>query len=361
MWPRNTLTDRLGIDVAIIQAPMAGANTPALSAAVSNAGALGSLGLGTSAPQNALKQILEHRQKSNRAINANFFCHEEPRDVAERSAPMRAALQPIYDELQLGPVPEASVPYRAFDAEHADVLQEARPPVVSFHFGLPAPELLKAVRETGAFIMSSATTVREALWLEAQGVDAIIAQGTEAGGHRGTFQGTDVTMQPGLFALLPQIVSRVDVPVIAAGGIVNGATIAAALALGASAVQMGTAFLRCPEAGIHPAHRRTLASAGDDATRVTRLFSGKPARSVRNSFMDRLQELEGETAPYPSQLSLSVPLKAGASDETAGDVISLWSGQSVALTRELPAHDLVSTLVEETEHCIGRLSGGTSP
>ena len=356
MWPENELTARLGIDVAIIQAPMAGANTPALSAAVSNAGGLGSLGFGTSSVEDASRLISEHTQASNRSLNANFFCHEEPEDIENRSAEMRNRLQTWYDKLDLGPVPEARAVFSTFGAGHVDMLQAVQPKIVSFHFGLPEKSLFEAVRETGAFIMSSATTVSEARWLEAQGVDGIIAQGLEAGGHRGTFQGADTTGQAGLFALLPQITSAVNVPVIAAGGIVDGRTIAAALALGASAVQLGTAFLRCPEAIVHPAHRKALAEARDDQTRTTKLFSGKPARGIRNKYMDSFADVEHLASPFPSQLALSVPLRKGMDDADMGDVITLWSGQSAALTREMPAADLLATLVQETDDQLNRLA-----
>jgi len=348
MWPTNPLTERLGIDVPIIQAPMAGASTPELSAAVSNAGGLGSLGLGTSTLDIVDNQLSEHHKISNRALNANFFCHEEPGDVSNSAKEMRSHLQPWFDEKGLGPVPPPSVPYGTFGDGHVDLIRRHRPKVVSFHFGLPAQDQLDTVRDSGAVILSSATTVAEARWLEQRGVDAIIAQGTEAGGHRGTFQGADITMQPGLFALLPQVCAAVSIPVIAAGGVVDGRTIAAAMMLGAHAVQIGTAFLRCPEAGIHAAHRAALAQASDDGSRLTRLFTGKPARSLRNRLLDDHAGAEADAAPYPSQLSLIAPLRRAASEENVSDVLALWSGQSAALTREMPAAQLVRVLAEET-------------
>ncbi|MGI9413509.1 MAG: NAD(P)H-dependent flavin oxidoreductase [Hyphomicrobiales bacterium] len=349
MWPTNPLTDRLGIDVPIIQAPMAGPGTPELSAAVSNAGGLGSLGLGASPPDVIDRQLADHRRSSNRPLNANFFCHEDPGDVSGSANEMRERLQPWYDEKNLGPVPPPSVPYQTFGEAHVALIRNHRPQVVSFHFGLPAQDHLDAVRETGAVILGNATTVAEALWLERRGTDAIIAQGMEAGGHRGTFQGADISMQPGLFALLPQIATAVDVPVIAAGGIVDGRTIAAAMMLGADAVQIGTAFLRCPEANTPAAHRAALQGASDDGTRITRLFSGKPARGLRNRLTDDYVDAEADAAPYPSQISLIAPLRTAASETEARDTLPLWSGQSAALTREMPAADLVRVLAEETE------------
>lgn len=349
MWPNNDLTARMRIERPIIQAPMAGAATPRLAAAVSNAGGLGGLGFGTSTTAEIAEAIEEFRERSPGPLNANFMCHEEPRNVEGSAEEMRARLQPWYDVRGLSEVPQPAVSFHTFGEDDLEVIRETRPEVVSFHFGLPAPHLLDAVRETGAFIVSSATTVAEARWLEAHGVDAIIAQGLEAGGHRGTFQGADPTAQPGLFSLLPQVAVAVSVPVIAAGGIIDGRTIAAAFVLGASAVQIGTAFLRTPEAQVHPAHRAALADASDDGTRVTRLFSGKPARSLINRYMEELRDAEDLAAPYPSQGALLSPLAGDGSAPDVGDLISLWAGQGAALTREMPAADLVDVLFEEAD------------
>lgn len=344
MLPKNALTERLGLAYPIIQAPMASATTPALAAEVSEAGGLGSLGLGTLAADAAAAEIQRFRQRTEKPLNANFFCHEEPGDVTDTGRHMRQRLAAFYRDHNAGEVPEPSVPYGTFGPDHAAMLAAEKPAVVSFHFGLPDEDLLEQVRATGAFILCSATTVAEALALETAGVDAIIAQGLEAGGHRGTFLGGDLTDQPGLFALLPQVCRAVNVPVIAAGGIVDGHTAAAAFMLGASAVQIGTAFLRNADSKISDAHRRALAAAGDESTRVTRLHSGKPARAIRNRLLDDLADAEHETAPYPAQRSLVAPL--GSKGD--GAYQALWAGQNVGLTREMPAADLVRTLAEET-------------
>ena len=357
MWPSNELTIRLGLQWPIIQAPMAGTTTPELAAAVSNTGGLGSLGLATIPAEAAGAQIEAFGELSGGPLNANFFCHEEPVDVDMTGREMRIRLQRWYFELGLGEVPLPSVPFGTFGWEHVEQIQTHRPAVVSFHFGLPDDELLAAVRETGCQVWSSATTVEEARWLEARGVDAVIAQGIEAGGHRGTFLGADPEHQPGNFALIPQVASAVDLPVIAAGGIVDGRTIAAALVLGASAVQIGTAFLRCPEASVHPRHRAALAGASDNATRLTRLFSGKPARGLVNRYMDTYRDAEQFVAPFPAQLSIYGPLVQNASEDEIADLLPLWSGQSASLTRELPAAELLATLAAETDEVLGKVGG----
>jgi nitronate monooxygenase len=353
MWERNVLCELLGVERPIIQAPMAGSSTPQLAAAVSNAGGLGSLGLGTSAIEDANRQIAAFKSLSNRSLNANFFCHAEPGDLAYSGAQMRKRLQPYYTTNGLGEVPPPSLPYRSFGSAHLELIRHHRPRVVSFHFGLPPDDLLRAVKETDAVVMSSATTVSEAHWLEAHGVDVVIAQGLEAGGHRGSFLGADPASQAGLFALLPQVARAVRLPVVAAGGVADGQGIAAALLLGASGAQLGTAFLRCPEASVHPAHRAALASATDDGTRITRLFSGRPNRVVRTRFMDEMRDAEDLAAPFPSQLALIAPLRQDASKT---EFMSHLAGQAAALTREMPAADLVRTLIAETEEQLARLA-----
>ncbi len=344
MWPTNALTERLGLAYPIIQAPMAGAATPALAATVSEAGGLGSLGLGTSSPEVTAAKIQRFKQMTARPLNTNFFCHQEPGDVAGTGMEMQARLQPYFDEVGKGPVPAPSVGYTTFTAAHADVLTKEQPAVVSFHFGLPSAALFTQVKATGAFILCSATTVAEARFLEKAGVDAIIAQGNEAGGHRGTFLGGSMDAQPGLFALLPQVCAAVKVPVIAAGGIVNANTAAAAMMLGAHAVQVGTAFLRNTDAKVSDPHRAALAAAGDESTRVTRLHSGKPARAIRNRLMDDLADAEDLISPYPAQRSLVGPI-ASVGD---GAFQALWAGQNVGLTRKMDAADLLRSLAEET-------------
>ena len=339
----NRFTDRLGLAHPIVQAPMAGAATPALAAAVSGAGGLGSLGLGTVTIEAARRQIEAFRGQCDGPLNVNFFCHAAPRHAP--AAAMRERLRPWYETRGLGEVPEPAAPYAPFGEAHLALIEALRPEVVSFHFGPPAPDLLDAVKASGAYVVASATTVAEARDLEAAGVDAVIAQGLEAGGHRGTYRGADPATQPGLFALLPQVADAVSVPVVAAGGIMDGRGIAAAFILGAEAVQMGTAFLRCPEAATHPAHRAALAHARDDGTRVTRAFTGAPARALHNALVEDLAPHDAEAAPYPTQLALTAPLREGQGDP--GEILSMWAGQAAALGREVPAADLVRNLVAE--------------
>jgi nitronate monooxygenase len=269
----------LGIELPIVQAPMAGSQGSALAIAVSNAGGLGSLPcamLGIDAMRDELRRI---QAQSAKPFNVNFFCHAPPTPDAGRAAIWHRTLSPYYQEFGLDAASVPEGPARLpFGHAAADVLSDVRPPVVSFHFGLPSPDLIARVRSWGAKILSSATTVEEALWLEAQGVDAIIAQGVEAGGHRGMFLSDDLTTQVGMFALLPQVVGAVRKPVIAAGGIADATGVAAALALGAAGVQVGTAYLRCPEATTSAVHRAALKGATARHTALTNLFSGRPAR-----------------------------------------------------------------------------------
>jgi nitronate monooxygenase len=348
-WPATPLAKRLGLQWPILLAPMAGTSTPELAAGVAAAGGLGSLGCATQPVDVSHRQIAAFRQISNGGLNVNFFCHERPADIVARSQAARERLAPFYAEAGIGTPPEAAEPFVPFGADHLALVEEFRPDVVSFHFGLPAQDLLNRVRATGATIFCTATTVAEARHLEGQGVDAIVAQGIEAGGHRGVFLDTPLSQHSGLMALLPQIVDAVDVPVIAAGGIADGRGIAAAMMLGAQAVQIGTAFLRCPEAATPAPHRDRLRDAGEGATRLTRLFSGRPARSVVNRLMRELDDSEAEAAPYPAQISLVAPLAKAVAEADRPDVSSIWAGQAVGLGRDMPAAQLTERLAAEAD------------
>jgi nitronate monooxygenase len=285
------------------------------------------------------------RAGTQRPFNVNFFCHVPPAADAEREARWRALLAPYYVEFGLDPAAIPSGPVRApFSEAVADVVEAFRPPVVSFHFGLPPPALLARVRAWGAKILSSATTVEEARWLEAQGVDAVIAQGAEAGGHRGMFLSDDLTTQTGSFALTPQVVQAVRVPVIAAGGIADARGVAAAMALGAAGVQVGTAYLLCPEANTSAVHRAALKSAGAAHTALTNLFSGRPARGIVNRVMRELGPINAAAPSFPLATSALAPLRAAAEGRGSGHFSPLWAGQNASGCRELPAAVLTRDL-----------------
>ncbi len=341
------LQELLGVELPIVQAPMAGSQGHALAAAVSNAGGLGSLPcamLGLTAMRDELAAL---RAATQQPINVNFFCHTPPTPDAQREAAWRDALAPYYREFGLDPQASAKAPSRApFSAEAAELLALFRPPVVSFHFGLPSAELLAHVRGWGAKVLSSATTVEEARWLEAQGVDAIIAQGVEAGGHRGMFLSDDVTTQIGTFALVPQIVRAVNRPVIAAGGIADAAGVAAAFALGAAGVQVGTAYLLCPEATTSAVHRAALLSDASHRTALTNLFSGRPARGIVNRLMRELGPMSTLAPQFPLASVAVAALRAHAEGAASGDFSPLWSGQNPGRRSAVPAAQLTLELAQ---------------
>ena len=346
----RTLQGLLGIALPVIQAPMAGAQGSKLTIAVCNAGGLGSLPcamLSLDAMRNELAQI---KAQTAKPFNVNFFCHAPPAPSIERETVWRAALAPYYQEFGIdeGTIPAG--PVRApFSSEAADLLSEFKPAVVSFHFGLPPPELLSRVRAWGAKIFSSATTVDEALWLEAHGVDAIIAQGLEAGGHRGIFLSDDLNTQVGTFALLPQIVQAVKLPVIAAGGIADAKGVAAAMALGAAGVQVGTAYLLCPEATTSAIHRAALKGEAARHTALTNLFTGRPARGIVNRLMRELGPISTATPAFPLAGAAIAPLRAKAESGKSGDFSPLWSGQNASGCREIPAAGLTRELAAGLE------------
>lgn len=340
------LQDFLGIKLPIIQAPMAGVQVSELAIAVSNAGALGSLPcalLGLDAVRAELAKI---KAATRGPYNVNFFCHRAPRPDEKREAAWRAVLSPYYAEYGIDPASIPPGPGRApFTAEAADILEEFKPPVVSFHFGLPAPELVARVKRWGAKVLSSATTVEEARWLEAHGADAVIAQGAEAGGHRGNFLSDDLTTQVGAFALVPQIVRAVKIPVIAAGGIGDAKGVAAALALGATGVQVGTAYLLCPEATTSKVHRAALKSEAARHTALTNIFTGRPARGIVNRVMREIGPMCDVAPAFPLATTGITPLRTRAEARGSGDFSPLWSGQNPEGCREVPAAELTRALM----------------
>jgi nitronate monooxygenase len=342
----SKLASLLGTELPIIQAPMAGVQGSALAIAVSNAGGLGSLPAAMLTPDRLRDEIAAIAAQTSRPYNVNFFCHLPPVPDEAREARWRELLAPYYRELDIDPQNTQAGPGRApFDHAVADVVAPFKPAVVSFHFGLPSKELLDRVRQWGAAIISSATTVDEAEWLEGQGVDAIIAQGLEAGGHRGMFLSDDLTTQVGTLALVPQIVQAVSVPVIAAGGIADADGVAAAFALGAAAVQVGTAYLLCPEATTAAIHRQALASPRAKHTALTNVFSGRPARGIVNRLMSELGAICATAPAFPLAAAAVLPLRLKAESQGSGDFSPLWSGQNATGCRNIPAADLTRELV----------------
>lgn len=357
MWPNRRLLDLLGIDLPIIQAPMAGANGSAMAAAVGEAGGLGSLPCAMLPMDKARAEIGVIRQQVSAPLNVNFFTHTPAPDDPARAAAWRAEMDVFYAEFGLAADTQAPAVNRApFDEAACDMVEEQKPEVVSFHFGLPAEDLLARVKAAGCKVISSATTVAEARWLEDKGCDAIIAQGYEAGGHRGIFLGQDISTQPGTFALVPQVVDVVSVPVIAAGGIADGRGIAAAFALGAAGVQVGTAYLFTPESLISNLHRVALKEARDDETALTNVFSGRPARGLMNRAMRELGPMSPTAPAFPTAGGALAPLKTAAEAKGSSDFGSLWSGQSAALGREMAAAELTRQLADEARRHLAALA-----
>lgn len=340
-----TLRRILGIGLPIVQAPMAGAGGSALAAAVSETGALGSLPCSVLTPAQIRAELHAIAARTKRPVNVNFFCHAPPAPDPDKDKRWRALLAPYFREFGIDPDGIASgAPFEPFGDAALEAIEEFRPAVVSFHFGLPPEALLARVRAFGAKILSSATTVAEARRLEAMGVDAIIAQGTEAGGHRGHFLSNDLTEQMGTFALLPQIVRAVNVPVIAAGGIADARGVHAALSLGAAAVQVGTAYLLCPETTIGPLHRRALRGEAARHTAITNLFTGRPARAIVNRMIRELGPLNDAAPAFPLAMSATGPLRAQAEARGADDFSFLWCGQNASGCRAVPAGQLTREL-----------------
>jgi nitronate monooxygenase len=360
MWPDRRLTDLFQIELPILLAPMAGAMDFELAAAVAQAGGLGSLPCAMLDPAKAREQTMRFRARSQAKVNLNFFCHTPPELNNAREARWRERLAPYYRELGIDPAAPVPTSMRQpFNEAFCAVVEETKPGVVSFHFGLPDDGLLKRVKAAGCAVLASATTVAEARWLEARGVDAIVAQGYEAGGHRGMFLSDDLAAQVGTFALVPQVVDAVKVPVIAAGGITDARGIAAAFTLGAAAVQVGTAFLFTPEAKISAPYRAALDEARDDGTAVTNLMTGRPARGLVNRVMREIGPVDEIAPAFPLAAGALAPLRATAEAQGSSDFTPMWAGQAAALGHAMPAAELTRTLAVETQALLRRM-GKTS-
>lgn len=361
MWPDRRLLDLIGIELPVIQAPMAGANGSAMVIAASEAGGLGSLPCAMLDATKARAEIEVIRQCTTRPLNVNFFCHTPPKPDPNRDAAWKERLAVYYTELGLDASASATAVHRSpFDEVMCEIVEEYKPEVVSFHFGLPEQAFLNRVKASGCLVLSSATTVEEARWLEDHGCDAIIAQGYEAGGHRGMFLKEDIATQPGTFALVPQVVDAVKVPVIAAGGIADGRGIAAAFALGAAGAQIGTAYLFTPESLITDLHRIALRNARDNQTALTNVFSGRPARGLMNRFMREVGPMSDQAPAFPTAGGALAPLKANAEAAGATDFSSLWSGQAASLGREIGSGDLTRSLASSAEQRLKMLYLATS-
>jgi nitronate monooxygenase len=343
MVPR--LQELLGVELPVIQAPMAGVQGSALAVAVANAGGLGSLPAAMLTAEDLRSELAAIRAGTTKPFNVNFFCHAEPRPDAARETAWRATLAPYFAECGIDPKTISPGPRRSpFNMEAANVLADFEPAVVSFHFGLPSEDLLARVRGWGAKVLSSATTVDEARWLEAHGVDAIIAQGVEAGGHRGMFLSDAVATQVGTLALVPQIADAVKVPVIAAGGIADARGVRAAMALGASGVQIGTAYLLCPEATTSAVHRAALRTDAALVTALTNVFTGRPARGIVNRIVRELGPINATAPAFPGAATALAPLRARAEGQGSGDFSPLWAGQNASACREVAAAVLTREL-----------------
>ncbi|MBO4222384.1 nitronate monooxygenase family protein [Bradyrhizobium neotropicale] len=356
MWPDRRIIDLFKTEFPIVLAPMAGVMDADVAIAAAQGGALSSLACAMLTAEKARQQVNIIRQRVSAPVNMNFFCHQPDDLHPQHEAGWKARLAPYYKELGLDPGAPVNAANRApFDEAMCEVVEELKPEVVSFHFGLPDRGLLARVKAAGAIVMSSATIVKEAVWLEEHGADVIIAQGAEAGGHRGMFLTDNIAEQPGLFALLPQVVDAVKVPVIAAGGIADGRGIAAAFALGASGVQIGSAYLRCPESKVIAAARATLAQARDDSTVITNVMTGRPARGVANRAISEIGPISPDAPVFPHAATALAPLKVAAEKLGRVDFTNMWAGQALPLGREQPAAELTRTLAGEALARMGAL------
>ena len=346
-WPSDALRDLLEIELPIVQAPMAGMQGPELTVAVSEAGGLGSLACAVLSPAGIRSAVEQICQATNQPFNLNFFCHASSANDAQADQRWRSQLEPFFAEAALEAPESWADAIAPFDEKRCSLVEELAPKVVSFHFGLPQTELLTRLKQAGVIVLSSANTVAEARHLAEHGADAVIAQGTEAGGHRGMFLTDDIASQAGTVALVPQIADAVDVPVIAAGGIADGRGLVAAFALGAAGAQIGTAYLFTPQARITEHHRAALRASRDDGTVITNVLSGRPARAIVNRVIREVGPISRDAPAFPQAISALGPLRKHAEAAGQDDFSPMWSGQAGALGRELDAGALTRQIAEE--------------
>jgi nitronate monooxygenase len=355
---QEKLLKLLGIELPIILAPMAGNSTVELTAAVSNAGGLGSHACALLSAAQVIEESARVRALTNRSFSLNFFCHELPGDTQAEERAWQTKLAPYYKEFGIDPPNSAGAARRPFDEEYCDAVLKVAPRVVSLHFGLPKPALVKRLKDAGIVVLCAATTTAEAKHVVAGGADVVIAQGAEAGGHRGLFLSgdRDIASQVGTMALVPQVVDAVGVPVVAAGGIADARGVAAAFALGAAAVQVGTAFLFCPEAKVSPLHRAALKNARDDSSVVTTVFTGRPARGILNRVLRDIGPMPPEAPMFPNAANALMPLRAAAEMRGSSDFTPLWSGQAASLAHETGAAELTKSLAAEARSLLRGLA-----
>lgn len=353
----NALLEKLGLTVPIVQAPMASTATPAMAAAVSNAGGLGSIGLAGTNADIARAMISQIRAGSNRSFNVNLFCHRPPTADAAREAAWLERLKPLFEEFGAEPPSSLRAIFKSLleDDEMFAMLLETRPAVVSFHFGFPSEDRIKTLHDAGSVLFATATNLAEARAIETAGIDAIVAQGYEAGGHRGMFDPAGHDDRLGTLALTRLLVRQSKLPIIAAGGIMDGAGIAAVMTLGAAAAQLGTAFIPCPESNADEAYRKLLLSPAAEHTALTAVISGRPARSIVNRFTKFGEQVRPETLPdfpivYDAGRALNIAARAKGETGFSGQ----WAGQAARLARAMPAADLVATLKREMDGALRR-------
>jgi nitronate monooxygenase len=350
MHSTSNFIEKLGIRFPIIQAPMAGVSTPELAAAVSNAGGLGSLGVGASTLDQARKMIEQTRRLTGQPFNVNVFCHAPAKRDSGREKAWLAYLAPLFNEAGLDTPDQLDEIYTSFlvDDEQFKMLLELRPAVVSFHFGIPSAERIACLRDAGIYTMATATNLHEATLIEQAGIDAIVAQGIEAGGHRGMFdpKATDECLST--MVLVRLLAAKTTLPVIAAGGIMDGHAVNSALNLGAAAAQLGTAFVLCPESAANNAYRENLKSQRASQTRLTGVLSGRPARGIVNRLIT-FGEAEGSPSPadYPLAYDATKQISGAGSKLGNNEFAAQWAGQGAPLARELPAAELIGILLSE--------------
>lgn len=341
------LSQMLGIRVPIIQAPMAGVQDATLAATVSNAGGLGSLPCAMLPPGELEAEIDRLNGLTNQPYNLNFFCHASVNATAQEQAEWEATLSRYFKELGLDAAESLAGPLREpFNEDALSIVETYAPAVVSFHFGLPRRDWVERIKLRGSIVLSTATTVEEAVWLVDNGVDAIIAQGLEAGGHRGSFLSEDMTTQSGTLSLVPQVCDKVPVPVIAAGGIAGRQGVSAAMALGAAGVQVGTAFLLCPETNTSSLHRTALMGNASVHTALTNVFTGRPARSIVNRLVREIGPMATAIPPFPAAAALVSALRRSAEPAGNSDFTPLWCGQNASGCREASAADILRELAK---------------